>query len=56
MNIEYYLKLYDNRHNIKNELYLFSNLSYTKTLNGVDSMSFNIPIGYLKDNEIVRLI
>ena len=52
MNIEYYLKLYDNRHNIKNELYLFSNLSYTKTLNGVDSMSFNIPIGYLKDNEI----
>ena len=50
----YYLKLYDRNKVLKDncEIYLFSNLTYTKTLNGTGNLSFNTPIRYIKENEI----
>lgn len=50
----FYLKLYDRNKVLKDncEINLFSNLTYTKTLNGTGSMSFNTPIKYIKENEI----
>ena len=50
--MEFYLKLYNRKGEIKNEIYIFSNLTYTSTLNGTGSMSFNIPIKYMRKNEI----
>ena len=54
----YYLKLYDRNKVLKDncEIYLFSNLTYTKTLNGVGNLSFNTPIKYIKENEINFLL
>ena len=50
----YYLKLYDRNKVLKDncEIYFFSNLTYTKTLNGTGNLSFNTPIKYIKENEI----
>ena len=50
----FYLKLYDKNHSLKDncDIHLFSNLQYTKTLNGVNSLNFNVPVNYLKQNEI----
>jgi len=47
----YYLRIYDNKHNILNEIHEFSGLFYTKTLNGVGKCSFDIPLGSFKCTE-----
>ena len=50
--MEFFLKLYNRQHELKDEIYLFSNLTYTNTLNSAGSMSFNVSANYLKDNNI----
>lgn len=50
--MEFFLKLYNRQHELKDEIYLFSNLTYTNTLNSTGSMSFNVSANYLKDNGI----
>ena len=52
MDIKYYFKLYTRNHEFIDELYIFSNVEYTKTLNGVCNMTFNIPIRYLSEKNI----
>ena len=52
MDIKYYFKLYTKNHEFIDELYIFSNVEYTKTLNGVCNMTFNIPIRYLSKKNI----
>ena len=52
MDIKYYFKLYNRNHEFIDELYIFSNVEYTKTLNGVCNMTFNIPIRYLSEKNI----
>lgn len=52
MDIKYYFKLYNRNHELIDELYIFSNVEYTKTLNGICSMTFNIPIRYLSEKNI----
>ena len=44
MDIKYYFRLYDRHHEFIDELYIFSNIEYTKTLNGIRNMTFNTPI------------
>ena len=52
MDIKYYFKLYTRNHEFIDELYIFSNVEYTKTLNGICNMTFNIPIRYLSKKNI----
>ena len=52
MDIKYYFKLYNRNHELIDELYIFSNVEYTKTLNGICNMTFNIPIRYLSEKNI----
>lgn len=52
MDIKYFMKLYDKEHKIIDEFYLFSDISYTKTLNGIGNMEFKIPIRYLAQKGI----
>ena len=52
MDIKYYFKLYTRNHELIDELYIFSNVEYTKTLNGIYNMTFNIPIRYLSEKNI----
>ena len=52
MDIKYYFKLYTRNHEFIDELYIFSNVEYTKTLNGICNMTFNIPIRYLSEKNI----
>ena len=52
MDIKYYFKLYTRNHELIDELYIFSNVEYTKTLNGICNMTFNIPIRYLSEKNI----
>ena len=52
MDIKYYFKLYTKDHDFIDELYIFSGVEYTKTLNGIGNMTFNIPINYLSQKEI----
>ena len=52
MDIKYYFKLYNRNHDFIDELYIFSNVEYTKTLNGICSMTFNIPLKYLAEKNI----
>ena len=52
MDIKYYFKLYTRNHELIDELYIFSNVEYTKTLNGICSMTFNILVKYLSDKNI----
>ena len=52
MDIKYYFKLYTKNHEFIDELYIFSNVEYTKTLNGICNMTFNIPIRYLSKKNI----
>lgn len=52
MDIKYYFKLYTKNHEFIDELYIFSNVEYTKTLNGICNMTFNIPIRYLSEKNI----
>ena len=52
MDIKYYFKLYTKDHGFIDELYIFSGVEYTKTLNGIENMTFNIPINYLSQKEI----
>lgn len=44
----YYIKLFDRFHNILDEIHEFSNLTYTKTLNGVGKCTFKVPLGHPK--------
>ena len=52
MDIKYYFKLYTRNHEFIDELYIFSNVEYTKTLNGICNMTFNISIRYLSEKNI----
>ena len=52
MDIKYYFKLYTRNHELINELYIFSNVEYTKTLNGVCNMTLNTPIKYVSEKNI----
>lgn len=44
----FYLKIYNKFHNILDEIHEFSNLSYTKTLNGVGKCGFSVPLNHAK--------
>ena len=52
MDIKYFIKLYTKEHEIIDELYLLSNVLYTKTLNGMGNMQFKIPVRYLGEKGI----
>lgn len=52
MDIKYFMKLYNKNHEIIDELYLTSDISYTKTLNGIGKMEFKTPIRYLSEKGI----
>ncbi|HSQ87383.1 hypothetical protein, partial [Romboutsia sp.] len=41
-------KVFDNKHNILDEVHEFSGLTYTKTLNGVGKCEFSIPLNSFK--------
>ncbi|MBP3931669.1 MAG: phage tail protein [Peptostreptococcaceae bacterium] len=56
MDIKYKLKLYNKQHKLLNELYLFNNLQYTKTLNGIGNMNLTIPFKYLELNGISLIL
>lgn len=56
MVIKHFMKLYNKEHEIIDELYLFSDISYTKTLNGIGKMEFKIPIRYLSEKEIELIL
>lgn len=48
-----YFKLYDkDKKEIITELYEFSNLTYTKVLNGTWQLNVKIPLKYLEENEV----
>lgn len=53
----FYLNLYSKDHDLLDspEIHIFSNLTYTKTLNGIGNLSFNTPINYIKNNEVELL-
>ena len=52
MGIKYYIRLYTRHHVLIDELYIFGNVKYTKTLNGIGNMEFTMPIRYLKEKNI----
>ena len=52
MGIKYYIRLYTRHHILIDELYIFGNVKYTKTLNGIGNMEFTMPIRYLKEKNI----
>ena len=47
----YYLKIYDKDHTLLDEIHEFSELKYTKTLNGVGSCTFKVPMASEKCTE-----
>lgn len=50
--MKFYMKLFDKHHELIDELHLVHNIEYTKTLNGINSMTFNVPINYLADKNV----
>ena len=47
----YYLKIYDKDHTLLDEIHEFSELKYTKTLNGVGSCTCKVPMASEKCTE-----
>lgn len=56
MDIKYFIKLYTRQHELIDELYVLSNISFSKTLNGIGSCTFNSPIKYLSEKEIELIL
>lgn len=56
MDIKYFIKLYTKQHELIDELYVLSNLSFSKTLNGIGSFTFNSPIKYLSEKKIELIL
>ena len=56
MGIKYFIKLYTKDHILIDELYLLSNISFTKTLNGLGNMEFNIPVEYLNEKKLELIL
>ncbi|MDU4326684.1 MAG: phage tail protein [Clostridium celatum] len=56
MDIKYFIKLYNKEHELIDELYLLSNINYTKTLNGLWNMECSIPITYLNERRMELIL
>ena len=56
MDIKYFIKLYTKQHELIDELYVLSNLSFSKTLNGIGNFTFNSPIKYLSEKKIELIL
>lgn len=48
----FYFKLYNQHHKLLDIIEIFNNLTYTKTLNGINQLSFSTPIPYLLKRNI----